>query len=270
MPLTTRCRHCGRLFAVSAQQLKERRGRVACPGCHKRFDAIRGLLDEAVPVATTVAAKVSGAVGGIAPGTGHAGPAAGPDLSGWARDVPSGQTPAPTWPRPSDELPALVAAPARAGRGRGVLWVFGVLLLAAALVLQIGWWERGTLLRDPRVRAAADRVCATLGCRIDLPLLAGTIQVRHPVLRPLGEDRAQLRLTLTLVNESDIVQRLPHLQLELYDSEGGLAAARRFAPHEYLAAADIDKGIAPGRAVRPTLDLAPLPVPATRFRVALY
>ena len=49
MPLTTRCRHCGRLFPVYATQLKAKRARVPCPQCGKRFDAVAGLIDEHVP-----------------------------------------------------------------------------------------------------------------------------------------------------------------------------------------------------------------------------
>ena len=49
MPLTTRCRHCGRLFPVYATQLKANRARVPCPQCGKRFDAVAGLIDEHIP-----------------------------------------------------------------------------------------------------------------------------------------------------------------------------------------------------------------------------
>jgi predicted Zn finger-like uncharacterized protein len=47
MPLTTRCRHCGRIFPVHAQQLKERRGKVECPQCGGRFGPESYLPDKA-------------------------------------------------------------------------------------------------------------------------------------------------------------------------------------------------------------------------------
>ncbi|MCG6861018.1 MAG: hypothetical protein LJE70_07045, partial [Chromatiaceae bacterium] len=68
MPLNTRCRHCGRLFPVYAQQIKERKGKVDCPQCGKRFDAIGGLLDESIPAVQT-RAMGTGVVSGLPPAT---------------------------------------------------------------------------------------------------------------------------------------------------------------------------------------------------------
>jgi len=79
-----------------------------------------------------------------------------------------------------------------------------------------------------------------------------------------------LRLTLALVNNAIVSQRLPQLQVELYDAQGKLAAARRFGPELYLPDRDSGRGLAPSEVVRPSLDLEDPPTPASGFRVKLF
>lgn len=240
MPLTTRCRHCGRVFPVYAQQLKDRRGKVECPQCGGRFNAIAGLLEEAIP--------------GTAMRHGDPG---------------IGGSPQPAVTSPADMLD-LSEGRRRTVRIRALLWSLGILVIIAALVAQIGWWERGTWLQHPQVRSFAELVCERIGCNLELPRQAGTMEILQPALTEREEAPDGLRLTLTLVNKSDFSQRLPQLQLEIYDDDEGLAAARRFGPESYLPDRPGRLGLAPGEAVRPTLDMQPLPTPAAGFRVKLF
>lgn len=239
MPLTTRCRHCGRLFPVQAQQIKERHGKVDCPQCGKRFDAIAGLLDEAVP--STRIERGDRPQGGFKP------PAT----------------------APADMLD-LNEGLEKGGWMRAMLWSLGILLLIAGLVLQIGWWDRGRWLRHPNVSAAVDVVCEQIGCRPELPRHAGTMEVLRSALTQREDPAGSLQLTLLLVNKAAVGQRLPQLQLELYDEQGGLAAARRFGPELYLADAARRHGLAPGATARLMLDIASPPTPAAAFRVKLF
>ena len=170
MPLTTRCRHCGRMFPVFAQQLKERRGKVDCPQCGGRFDAIGGLLEEPMP--------------GMEMGRGGRGTG--------GSSQPAASTPA--------EMLDLSEGRRRRGRIRATLWSLGALALITGLILQIGWWDRGKWLQYPQVRAAAEAVCERIGCSIKLPRLAGTMEILQPALTEIEGIPGGLRLTLALVN----------------------------------------------------------------------
>jgi hypothetical protein len=79
-----------------------------------------------------------------------------------------------------------------------------------------------------------------------------------------------LRLTMILINKSGVSQRLPQLQLELYDAQGGMSAARRFGPASYLPDEDPSWGLAPGVSVRPTLYIETPAMPTAGFRVKLF
>lgn len=237
MPLTTRCRHCGRLFPIYAQQLKERHGKTNCPQCGRRFNALAGLLDEVVPGAS-----------GVDRGRASV-----------RRRKPAASAPAP--------LLNLDRTP-RPGRRATGLWLTGVLMLVVALVAQAAWWERGHWLAQPRLHGIAEHVCARLGCRIPLPRLAGTIEILQPYLGEHPQNPRILRLGMTLINHATIAQALPTLQLELYDQTGSLAAARRFAPHQYLAEPHADR-LDAGAAVNLGLDLAMPEAAPSGFRLRL-
>jgi predicted Zn finger-like uncharacterized protein len=240
MPLTTRCRHCGRLFPVYAQQLKERRGKVACPQCGGRFDAISGLLEEAVP---------------------------GTEIQQNGRGT--GGSPQPATSAPADILDLQDGRP-RPRRLSSAFWTLGILLLLAALVLQLGWWDRGEWLQRPRVRAFAELVCGHIGCRLELPRQTGTIEILQHSMAERQQPPEGLRLRLVLINRADVSQRLPRLQLELYGESGELTAARRFRPEEYVPDRASERGLAPGETLRPVLDLKTPPLPAAGFRVKLF
>lgn len=240
MPLTTRCRHCGRMFPVYAQQLQKRRGKVSCPQCGGNFDAIAGLLEEPMP---------------------------GIELGPAARGASANPRPAASTPADMLDL----------SEGRGerrlaptALWTLATLVLLAGLALQIAWWDRGNWLQKPQVYAAAEALCARIGCNIEPPRLAGTMEILQPALAEQDAAHGGLRLTLALVNGAAISQPLPQLQLELYDAQGELAAARRFGPETYLPDRPPEKALAPSEVVRPILDIEDPSVPASGFRVKLF
>lgn len=248
MPLTSRCRHCGYLSQVYAQELRARRGKIQCPKCRRRFDAIANLLDESVPASN--ARDYGPAATGFA-----AKPAAAVSL--WRA-------------RRRSSILEWDAAPGHSPRASAILWSLGILVLIAGLLAQIAWWDRGEWLNRPGVQAAVQALCQDLGCRLALPRIAASMSIRQPVLSEGEHAAGSLRLTLLVVNESEIVQRLPRLQLQLYDETGGLLGARRFEPQEYMPQAAERFGLAPGESIQPVLDLAALPTPATGFRVLLF
>ena len=247
MPLTTRCRYCGRLFPVYATQLKAHRARVPCPQCGTRFDAVAGLIDEHVP--TT-------------------------DDGGRLRH-PAHRTSAVAL---TTKVPGLEPPerPLR-GRGRGRVWLgaLAVFVLGLGLAAQAAWWGRGELLRQPQVHAALTKLCPALRCEVPLPRLPGTIEILQSTLTADPKRPDALRLQLGLVSRAEVPQRPPVLQLELYDPAGTLLAARRFEPPEYLVAKAIsgDLSLSPDQAVQAALDMAVQDVASgtrpTGFRIRL-
>jgi len=235
MPLTTRCRHCGRLFPVYATELKANRGRVPCPQCGKRFDAVAGLIDEHVPTTDDRGGRLR-----------H--PAHRTSAVPLATQVPGLE--------PPERLPSRQGH--RRGRGRVWLGALAVFVLSLGLAAQAAWWGRGELLRRPQVHAALTKLCPSLGCEVPLPRLPGTIEILQSSLTADPKRPEALRLQLDLVSRAEVPQRAPVLQLELYDPAGSLLAARRFEPPEYLVgdATPGDLSLSPEHAVRVALDMA--------------
>jgi predicted Zn finger-like uncharacterized protein len=235
MPLTTRCRHCGRLFPVYAAELKADRGRVPCPQCGKRFDAVAGLIEEQVPPTDNL------------------------------RRHPAHRAATVTL---AGESPA---HPRHRGRAGQWFWALGVLLLLAGLAIQGAWWDRGELLRYPQVQAALAKLCPHLGCTVPLPRMPGTIEIVQPLLAADPARPEALRLRLILVNRAEAVQRAPILQLELHDDRGALLGVRRFAPEQYLAPGSpaLTEGLPPDQGARAGLDVALPEAQPTGFRVRL-
>lgn len=237
MPLTTRCRHCGRLFPVYATQLKAHRGRVHCPQCGKRFDAVAGLIDEQVPQ-TEDSGRRRHPAHQAATVTLAQGPLAGPQ----------GQRRGRRWP-----------------------WRLGILALLAGLGVQPAWWWRGDLVGYPGVQSLLGQVCPYLGCEAPLPRLPGTIEIQQSALAADPTRPEALLLRLTLVNRAATAQRPPLLQLELYDEAGTLIAVRRFEPGHYLTAGSqaLTDGLVPHRPTHAGVDIALAQAEPTGFRVRL-
>jgi len=261
MPITTRCKHCGRLFPIYAQQLKERRSKVTCPQCGTRFDSLAGLVDEAMPDGMHEA---------------HAQPPppyfplvreampgdmadASPRNNGHARNA---DEPAPMMTFDDHEE--------RTGRTASTFWTLGILLSIFLLAAQVFWWERGTWLRYPPVQQVYNELCTRAGLCYAAPRIAGGFEILQPILSEHPLDTRILRLDLTLVNRSEQVQRPPLLQLELFDGHGDLLAVRRFEPEEYLTGTSPITTLAIGSATNIAMELAALDEAPAGFRIQLY
>jgi predicted Zn finger-like uncharacterized protein len=241
MPLTTRCPHCGRLFPVYAQQIKARRNKVECPQCGRRFGAVSGLLEEQVPPSETASRRRK--------------------RTGKTRLVSASASSASL---ASDAKGTL------SRRGRTASWSVGVLILTLALIGQAAWWERGTWMGRTQIWTTLEGVCRKLGCSVPLPRVVGSMDILRPALGERPGDPSTLTLSLTLLNTTVMAQRLPLLQLELYDKDGSLLAARRFDPDQYAAGKGARSGIAPGQTAKVALDIAALDRPPSGFRVRLF
>ena len=257
MPLTTRCGRCGRLFPVYAQELKGNRGRVPCPQCGTRVNAVAGLLDEPVlPGDAPALRSRSGADSqrrGQAPRAmrGSMVPITPPAMGSGAK-------------RP--------AAPRRApGTLARVGWGLASLVLILALGVQLAWWQRGALLRNPMAVRTLGTLCDNLGCTLPLARLPGALAVLDPSLAPDPATGA-LMLRLRVENRAGLPQPAPLIELELLDQQGDPAAVRRFTPEEYAAAGSGPAAVgplAPGEQRALALALAAPREDASGFKVRL-
>lgn len=252
MPLTTRCGRCGRLFPVYAQMLKTRRGRVNCPQCGNRFDALAALLDEPMVESEVQSVRARLGIGGRAQGARYHPPDRAPlsgrsDSPGTASAATPSKTSRPSW-------------------GASLAWGLLSLTLLIGLIAQAAWWKRGELLRDPQAREWLSTLCDTLGCTVPAPRLPGTLTLLEPTLTPAPNSSGMV-LRLKVRNDAPLSQPPPLLEVELFDPHGDLAAARRFTQAEYAPA--IPSTMAPGETLAVDLTLDEPRAETSGFKVRL-
>lgn len=247
MPLNTQCGRCGRRFAVYAQGLREHRGRVECPQCGHRFDGLAALLDE--PTGESPGEPADEALEE---------PAGEPrrDLGASLARTRLGlgtQEPGPEPPKGGNPLATLAG------------WTLA-LLLVVGLVMQLLWWNRADLLRDPATHGVVEGLCQGLGCEIPPIRLPGALTLLDPSLSP-GPEPEALTLCLKIQNQSELPQPLPVLELELLGPQGDLEAVRRFDPAEY--ASDAPRQMETQQTLEVRLSLVKPGLPPEGFRVRL-
>ncbi|MBK8338000.1 MAG: DUF3426 domain-containing protein [Sterolibacteriaceae bacterium] len=138
-----------------------------------------------------------------------------------------------------DDLPAATVAGAdylaEAAPARRWPWLVSVLLLAAALLFQVGYAYRTELAKHyPDLRPAMEAACERLGCSVELPREADRISIESSDLNP-ESDKSRLQLAATLKNRAPYAQSYPHLELTLTDVRDQPLVRRVFTPAEYLA-----------------------------------
>jgi len=267
--LLTKCPACDSVFRVVAAQLGAARGQVRCGICYTAFNALTALADELPNQRHPQLVDALPQPPKLELPTAPESPEPPPEKDPTLNSAPRAGT-APAVPPLREELFEIeldLHGP-KHGRGRGkLMWGLAVLLLSAAMALQILWYERYPMLeRYPDLERWYTFSCRHLGCnpprlrRLDaLSVLARDVR-EHP--RYLDA----LLVNATLVNEAPFAQPYPQLQLTLYDLGGGALAARRFEPGEYLdESIDRAHGMLPGVPVHIVLELDSGEVPAEGF-----
>ena len=172
-----------------------------------------------------------------------------------------------------DSLPAATVAGAdylaEAAPARRWPWLVSVLLLAAALLLQLGYAYRTELAKHyPDLRPAMEAACERLGCSVELPREADRISIESSDLNP-ESDKSRLQLAATLKNRAPYAQSYPHLELTLTDVRNQPLVRRVFAPADYLAK-NAPPGFGPNAEVAVKLMLEIDEVNASGYRVYLF
>lgn len=232
------CPACAAVFRVPAALHDAPRAR--CGECGHAFDLLPARVHE--PWGTRARPEgVAGAEGEVI----------------GAPSAPAGPTPRPAVPLRANspvELPPAGPSLARVLGGGAVLVV-----LLAALVVQLAWFNRDALAAHPLARPAVHRLCSLAGCTLpawrdlDAFALEGARMSAHP------DHAGALVAAVNMRNDAPFGQAAPVLVLRLRDAGGRPVGARAFQPVEYLAPDQAGRVIAPGEILPVRLVLADVP-----------
>jgi predicted Zn finger-like uncharacterized protein len=222
--MKTECPHCNTIFSISQQQLELADGMVRCGMCNEVFSALVQEDLFAEPVAET--SELSDC--------------ATPSEDVDAKDSDAGDSELFDVSDQSvvpDELryqpPQLVTHKPHSLLN-GFLWSIGVLLLAAALLIQYAWYDRQHLMQQEFIQPYVSQLCEHIDCS-QLALRDPTqLQMtnRNVYTHPTVEDA--LMVSVTIVNQAAFSQAYPDLKIAFSDVVGTVIAARLFTPEEYL------------------------------------
>jgi len=115
-----------------------------------------------------------------------------------------------------------------------LVWFIGILLLIAAGIAQVIYYQRYQLIENSRYQQQVINLCQVLPC--SETEFASTDQIklleRNVFTHPVSENA--LMVTGAFVNQAPFTQKLPDLLISLFDIQGYLIANRLFKPAEYL------------------------------------
>lgn len=147
------------------------------------------------------------------------------------------------------------------------LWALSCLLLVLALIAQIGWAQRATLVRDPATQALALRACANFDCRLPPIRDVAKLELLSRDIRPDPNAAGALTITATVRNDAAFRQPWPVVVVELTDLDNEVVAMRRFRPAEYMPdAARRADGLAPAATAVVAFEVADPGKRAVSFR----
>jgi predicted Zn finger-like uncharacterized protein len=133
----------------------------------------------------------------------------------------------------------------RYGKTINIAMGAGSLLLVGALAVQGLTTFRNQLAAGyPSLKPTLQGICASVGCKIELPTQIDELVIEQGELQTLSE--TTFSFTTLLRNQSASAQAWPHIELVLDDANDKAILRRVFTPRDYLGAdAALEKGFAP-------------------------
>ena len=258
----TQCPECLSVFSLGAQALVQAHGYVMCGHCGAGFDSLATLSEQLPPEPfqempandqALVPPRIDLVVYRPQPPAPEPAVVAEPAKSPAATEEDFSQLVF----TPRFAKSARKRKPSRAERKRRPRhdtaqprrwpWVLVCSTLALALVMQLAWISRDSLIRDPLLGGWLRGVCDTFGCR--LPLVAAPKQLRLLASNVETHPNAAhaLMISLSLRNEAAFAQPWPVVMVTLEDAQGHRLTMRRLLPTDYLDdPAILRRGLAPG------------------------
>ncbi|HEX7910451.1 MAG TPA: zinc-ribbon and DUF3426 domain-containing protein [Paraburkholderia sp.] len=144
-------------------------------------------------------------------------------------------------------------------------------LLIIALLAQLAWWQRETVLVAlPRSQALYTKVCATFGCQITPPHDIDGLQVEPSDLRQIDGPH-KLELKMPLRNRFNVALAYPAIELTLLDDQNNVAVRRVLWPQDYVPpGTPIAGGLAPHTTQVMIVHLDTGNAVASNFRVQIF
>lgn len=249
--MNTQCPHCRTVFRIAAHVLDEANGRVRCGHCGRAFDA-RSRLQKELPFDVSATADQAA---GDRRGAGAT------DRAPKPPHQPRLQLERPRHGSVSGILMSdLEGEPEQHTRGRPTRWSLAGwsavnTLLLLALCGQLLFVQREAFAQNPSVRPLIMDMCAYVGCSVAPRRAVEQIElVRRNVYAHPNVDDA-LIIDARFVNNASFSQPYPTLTVSLGDLRGEPMIRRNFGPREYRPELDPNARMAPGSAVRITLEV---------------
>lgn len=204
--METCCDQCHSRFRIYEQQLHAARGKVICGECGKIFDAMASLKNHDSNLSTESQPEI----GRAADNTTEA----------------------------KSELSLHEAMYGDRRRGlfqfAPLMWLIGILLLSSLGIAQAVYYQRYTLIENPKYQKQVLNLCQIVPCNESQ--FSSTQQIklmeRNVFTHPVEPDA--LMVTGSFANQAVFNQKLPKLLVSLFDIQGNLIANRLFKPAEYL------------------------------------
>ncbi|HHJ80300.1 MAG TPA: DUF3426 domain-containing protein [Candidatus Tenderia electrophaga] len=223
----THCPHCDTYFRISSEQIKSANGDVRCGRCFGSFNAIKNLADE--PPTTTDDSPASPAkeiADNVAENTSP--PAEAVVKNRQSKAEESEQT-------HSQQIIEEFHWQATAQpEGKRLVWTLLSLPLLALLGLQYVYYNLDQLAQNSQYRPALSSLCSVTGCELPLFKSPQQIELTHRDIRAHDKKKDVLVVKAVIINQADITQAFPIMQLSMQDITGHTMAGRRFLPSEYL------------------------------------
>ncbi|NII12313.1 zinc-ribbon and DUF3426 domain-containing protein [Oleiagrimonas sp. C23AA] len=235
----TQCPECQTIYALTASELAQARGSVACGHCGATFDGLASLAEALPPEPFDALERHPGS------------PSPAMLISAVYRPGAAQDTPAEPLPAASDGSgvmhPSFARRTRRRRAGSGMRWALGCLVLTLVLTAQLTWAERAHWGEFPAARGFAQQLCDRLGCNLPPTRDLAQLQMVSRDIRPHPSVPGALIISATMRNDAGFTQPYPVVSITLSDLNEHRVAMRRFRPSEYIADPQVRAaGLAPG------------------------
>lgn len=115
-----------------------------------------------------------------------------------------------------------------------VLWSTATLLLTTTLIIEYIWFNRDQFNQVPELQTGIEKLCQQIECKNFSMRDPDKIELISRNIYSHPDEKDALMVNVTMKNNADFAQPYPVMQINFSDIRGGIVAARRFFPAEYL------------------------------------
>lgn len=116
-----------------------------------------------------------------------------------------------------------------------VLWSTATLLLTITLAIEYIWFNHDQFKQIPELQAGIEKLCQQIECKSISRREPAKIELISRNIYSHPDIKNALMINVTMKNNANFAQPYPVMQIDFSDIRGGIVAARRFFPAEYLA-----------------------------------